>query len=281
MGRILPVIGISCSLGRDRYGEDQFRLNADYVRSVQEAGGSAIILPHRPPLSPHDNAACDGATGCVRYGSDAREPAPAASEVEKLAGRVIELIDGLLLAGGGDVSPDLFGVPRSQGPWCKLKGVDRERDDFEIALVRAARDRGIPVFAICRGVQVLNVAFGGTLILDIPCEVGDGVCHDGSSGQARSQGTHAVAIEPGTRLWEILGGRSCIKVNSFHHQAVARPGEGLCVAATCPQDNVIEALEVAGDGFCIGVQWHPEAMTREDETARLLFRAFVDAASAR
>ena len=181
-------------------------------------------------------------------------------------------VDGLMLTGGGDVDPALYGAV----PHATYSAAEPGRDAFEIALVRAVLDAGKPVFAICRGMQVLNVALGGDLVQDIPTEVNGAAHHD--VREPRYALAHEVWTTQGSRFStlmreKLVDGESC-QVNSRHHQAVKHLGTGLEVVATAP-DGVIEAVERPG-AFCLGVQWHPENFWRTGEF-RPLFEGFVDA----
>jgi putative glutamine amidotransferase len=155
--------------------------------------------------------------------------------------------------------------------------VDRRRDDFELALAREALRRDVPMLAICRGQQVLNVATGGTLIQDIPSEMKGAAKHDVSG--RRSRRSHGVVVAPGSRLHGILG-RETVPVNSFHHQSVARVGRGLVVSARCPEDGLIEGLEMPGRRFVVAVQWHPESFWDEPDSFQSLFDAHAAACRA-
>ena len=167
-------------------------------------------------------------------------------------------LDGLLLAGGNDVDPALYGEGRQP----QTDEPDHERDRVESGLVREALARDLPVFGICRGIQLFNVALGGTLIQHIE-----------GHKCPRQREVHPVAIASGRRLHSILGMTEFV-VNSRHHQCAGRVAEGLLVAATAP-DGVIEALELPGKRFAVTVQWHPEA--RIDGPDRKLFEAFASA----
>ena len=155
-----------------------------------------------------------------------------------------------------------------------VNGVDRERDAFELALCRHAVAMDKPILGICRGQQVLNVAMGGSLVVDIPSELPDAIRHSWWPGYKRSRLSHQVGVEEGSRLAGIMGGEEFM-VNSLHHQSVKALGEGLKVAATAA-DGVIEALEMPGKRFVVSVQWHPEWL-QEHEPMRRIFRAFVEA----
>jgi putative glutamine amidotransferase len=211
----------------------------DYEESVRRAGGDVRVLDR---------------------GSD-RAP------------DVIASVDGLLLIGGGDVQPSLYGA----APHPKFDPAEPGRDEYELELVRRAIDANLPLLAICRGIQVLNVARGGTLIQDIPDEVGTTIEH--RVKEPRFALAHDVWLTSNSLLERTLRERledtdSCA-VNSRHHQAPKDVGEGLTVSATAP-DGVIEALEDPSRRFCLGVQWHPENFWRTGEF-RALFEAFVQA----
>jgi len=232
-----PLIGITLGDG-DRPGIHAIR--EDYIRSVEQAQAVPVVLA---AVAPGDAAA--------------------------LLGR----LDGLLLSGGADVDPSLFGAR----PHPKLGRVDRRRDDFELALVREALRRDIPILAICRGHQVLNIACGGTLIQDIPSELPGTLNHDAPG--KRWHRSHAVEVVSGSRLRDILG-REALRVNSFHHQAIERVGQGLVVSARCAEDGVIEGLEIPSRRFVVAVQWHPESFWRQPDSFQSLFDAHAEACRA-
>ena len=186
---------------------------------------------------------------------------------------VVGRANGLLLTGGGDVDPALYG----ETPHATYQASEPGRDEYEIALVRAAMDAGLPIFAICRGMQVLNVALGGTLIQDIPSMVNGAANHQ--VPEPRYHIAHEVWVAKGSRLATLMAEKldgEIAQVNSRHHQAVKEVASGWEVTATAP-DGVIEAMELAGDVFRMAVQWHPENFWRTGEF-RPLFEAFVDAA---
>jgi putative glutamine amidotransferase len=227
-----PRIGISVEVPR-RPGF--FELRDDYVRSVEAAGGLPLLLaPGRP--------------------GDAAE--------------LLACLDGLLLTGGCDVDPELYG--ESAHP--KLGRVSRERDLFELALCRQALSGDLPLLAICRGQQVLNVAAGGTLLQDLPSELSGALDHD--PDVERWHPAHEVRVEPGSRLREVLREEQ-VRVNSFHHQAVGRLGDGLVVSARALGDAVVEGIEMPGRRFAVGVQWHPESYWDQGGDFRSLFEALV------
>lgn len=212
----------------------------DYVESVKKAGGEPRVL------------------------HDADDPEA-----------VVPQLDGLLLTGGLDVDPSLYG----EAPH-PTTDVAVERDRFEIPLSQQAMKANLPIFAICRGVQVLNVAAGGSLVQDIPSAVHTDLNH--SVNQPRDHIAHPVRVAPGTKLAAALGSAAPLEtcpVNSRHHQSVARVAPSFVASATSP-DGVIEAIERPDAPFCVGVQWHPENFWRTGEFDGL-FAGFVDAARAR
>jgi putative glutamine amidotransferase len=189
---------------------------------------------------------------------------------------VIREVDGLLLPGGGDVDPSRYGEPRHH----TFDPAEAGRDDFEIELAQRAREADMPILAICRGLQLLNVARGGSLIQDIPDQV------TGALNHARREPpdviAHEAQVRGGSRLAGLLFPNTpaapvhVVAVNSRHHQAIKSVGEGLLVAAVAA-DGVIEAVEDAAMTFCVAVQWHPENFHRTGEF-KALFEAFVSAA---
>jgi len=198
-------------------------------------------------------------------------------QVTESAREVLAEVDGVLLTGGGDVDPVFYGQDRHP----LTHDAEPGRDRFEIDLSRAALTEDVPLLAICRGTQVLNVAAGGTLVQDIPSAVAGDLPH--SVQEPKDLQCHEIAILPGTRLSAVLGdvanpACSC-RVNSRHHQSVGRTGEGLVVSARA-RDGVVEAIESPDAPFCIGVQWHPENFWQSGEF-RPLFDAFVNAARSR
>jgi putative glutamine amidotransferase len=185
-------------------------------------------------------------------------------------------IDGLLLSGGEDVGPGRYG----ETPHPTVVDVEPARDEFEIALVHAARARQLPVLAICRGVQVLNVAHGGTLVQDIPSQMVGAIDHHlGVPAHEPYALAHEIWLEENSILARLMierwSGSDACEVNSRHHQAVKKLASGFNVVATAP-DGVIEAIEDPAERFCLGVQWHPENFWRTGEF-RALFEGFLEA----
>ena len=191
----------------------------------------------------------------------------------------LEGLDGLILTGGDDVGPARYG----EAAHPKTVEAEPARDEFEIALVNGARAQQLPLFAICRGIQVLNVACGGTLVQDIPAQINGALNHSLTVPPNSPYSlAHEVWVEKDSILSKLMGDRltayTC-EVNSRHHQAVKDVAKGFRVAATAP-DGVIEAIEDPAARFCLGVQWHPENFWRTGEF-RALFEGFLEAANRR
>jgi putative glutamine amidotransferase len=223
-GMSRPVIGLCAALEQARWSvwdEEATLLPRSYVTAVQRAGGLALILPPDP----------------------AAEADPA---------EMLELIDGLILAGGADIDPASYG----ELAHAKTTGTVPERDAFEIALTRAAIERDMPVLGICRGMQLINVALGGTLLQHLPERFGH---HEHRRVIGSFDGAdHDVDVRDGSLAMRVVG-ESSHATKSHHHQGVDRLGEGLEVSATSPCDDLPEAVELVGARFVLGVQWHPEA----------------------
>jgi putative glutamine amidotransferase len=233
-----PRIGLTMYREDARWGvwhEAADLLPASYSRSVEDAGAVAILLP-----SP-------------------------TRDVDERAGDVLDAVDGLLVAGGADVDPDRYGSERlpATGP------ARPERDAWEISLVKQALSRNLPVLGVCRGMQVLNTALGGSLIQHLPDVVG----HDGHCPVMGEHGRHDVRLGSGSRLESLLGDRT--QVATYHHQAVDRLGSGLHASAWA-DDGTVEGVEAADSDWVLGVQWHPEV-----HDGAKLFAALVEACAVR
>ena len=189
------------------------------------------------------------------------------------AGGILDRFDGLLLLGGGDLQPEEYGQKRRE----TVYGVVPHRDRFEIALARAAVAHGLPTLAICRGHQVLNVALGGSLDQHISDRAG--VLDHGKPGVPGGSSVHDVELDPGSRLAEAMQVTHAT-CSSHHHQAVDGAGDGLRATARAP-DGVVEGIELDGDAWIVGAQWHPEDTATDDPAQQRLFDAFVRHAAAR
>jgi putative glutamine amidotransferase len=242
---LTPVIGVTANLREDPKSEEQrplghfVRADFDYVDGVVGAGGIPMVLP------------------------------PIVEMAEKVAGR----IDGLLLSGGSDLDPSYYG----EEPVPELNPTVPKRDAFEMSLVEHALERGVPVFGICRGLQVLNVALGGTLYQDLPSQLHpDLIAH--RQQVPKWQWTHEVEVDGNSKVAGIMETND-IRVNSYHHQAI-KDLSGDLVAVAHSSDGVIEAAESPNlsERWLVGVQWHAEAMRDVGPENRNLFRAHVVAA---
>ncbi len=236
-----PLVGIM-GWKSDPYGplaRYSYNLGENYIRAIQAAGGLPVTIP----------------------------PMLKENELRELFAR----LDGLLLSGGGDIDPAIFYQARHR----LTHGVSDERDRAELALARWALEEDKPVLAICRGIQVMNVATGGTLIQDIPAQVSPAVCHRYSDDTPRDFIAHTVRVETGARLASILGATE-VGVNSWHHQSCDAPGNGIVYTAWSP-DGVVEGAEAPGRRFAVCVQWHPEEMFHNRADMLALFRALVEA----
>jgi putative glutamine amidotransferase len=238
----LPLIGITGykSQAFDPPHRPTFALGRQYVGAVQAAGGLPVVIP---PTLDED-------------------------ELHELFAR----LDGLLLPGGGDIDPANFHEPMHPA----TKEISADRDHAELALARWALAKDKPVLAICRGIQVMNVSAGGTLVQDIPSQIPNALPHRYSGDTPRDFIAHTVRVDAGTRLASILGTTE-IATNSWHHQSCKEPGRGIVYTAWSP-DGVVEAAEMLGHRFAVAVQWHPEEMFHNRADMLALFRALVEAA---
>jgi putative glutamine amidotransferase len=236
-----PVIGICTVIERARWSvwdQEAYLLSRSYVRAVQRAGGLVVMIP--PDESLHEDP-----------------------------DEVLDIVDGLVLAGGADIDPSSYGAERHP----ETKGTVPERDAFEIALARRAMDRDIPLLGICRGMQLMNVATGGTLLQHLPDSHGHHE-HRRALGSF-DDADHDVRLVEGS-LAHRIAGETIHQTKSHHHQGVDRVGDGFEVTGWAVIDELPEAMEMPGRRFTVGVQWHPEA----DERSRFL-HALVEQAGAR
>ncbi len=232
----MVLIGVTPSLTK----KGNMTLNQDYVDAVFRAGGVPVLLP--------------------------------LTEDEKIMREMLCRVDGLLITGGADVGPDMYGEEKL--PCCGETAPRRDR--FEFPLCRLALEKDMPIFAICRGHQVLSCALGGTLYQDVAEQFGPKLKHP--QYDIPRDKVHDMSVEEGSLLHKITG-MTWFAVNSRHHQAVKTPGAGLKVIAHAP-DGLIEGVELPGKKFVLGVQWHPEALSDRYAEAQALFNAFVEACGA-
>lgn len=229
-----PLIGIGSDVRSPEGKRESAFTYLTYVESLRRAGAVPVLIPPQP-----ENAA-----------------------------DIIEGLDGILLAGGDDCDPQVYGEERHP----TVEPMDPRRQSNDLTLARAARERGIPTLGICLGLQVMNIAAGGTLMQDINSAMETEIEH---ASKPEDRARHDVIVEQGTRLSNIIGERE-LNVNSSHHQAIKSVGNGLRITALAP-DGVVEGLEDPKHPFYVGVQWHPEDM-RGENSASSIFGAFVEAA---
>jgi putative glutamine amidotransferase len=238
-----PLIGITPSPSEDHMGHGSFyryALSRTYVDSVRAAGGVPVILP-----------------------TDTQNPED-----------ILPRLDGLVISGGGDIDPALYGDTEVNAA---TYGIDSERDTFELDAFRYAESHDLPTLCICRGIQVMAVAMGGTLDQDISSSnVGALEHRQHNDGKGRDEVSQAVTILPGNPLADAVGSGP-LEINSFHHQAVKSPGPLLVTVATA-EDGMIEGLWHPEMSFGVGVQWHPEMLADKYSAHASIFRALVMAA---
>lgn len=230
-----PIIGIGSDIQHVEGERDRAFAYTTYIDSLRRAGAVPVLIPPQP-----ENAA-----------------------------ELVETLDGILLAGGEDCDPALYGQERHPQV---LEVMDERRQSNDLALAKVARERGIPTLGICLGLQMMNVAGGGTLVQDIDSQVETEIQH---ASQPEDRVRHDVMVKQGTKLASIVPAIE-LNVNSSHHQAIAQVADGLRITAHAP-DGIVEGLEDPRHPFYVGVQWHPEDMAGEG-SASTLFDAFVQAA---
>lgn len=232
-----PIIGIPCHCYYQEDAEQSLHGNRrNYVQAVEYAGGLPVLIPILSDLSELDH--------------------------------LLPFLNGILFSGGMDIQPYHYG----EQPQPLLRAVDPQLDTFEMALVHWALQRDMPVLGICRGMQLINVALGGTLYQDLAAQHPGSLQHNRSDLPRRDL-AHSMSIDRGSLMMDILQARQ-LAVNSFHHQAVKEPGEGVRISGWA-EDGVVELLEVARRRFVMGVQCHPEDMYRDVAAFTRLFQAFV------
>lgn len=234
-----PIIGITCAT-TDWWSGSGNGIDINYINAIEHADGTPLLLP-----LVQDNV-------CIAD--------------------FLTVIDGLLLSGGVDVDPHHYGEEPRPG----LGKIDVGKDRVEISLITRAIETGLPILGICRGIQMLNVAAGGTLYQDISMSSKTVLKHRQEA--PGSYATHAIDVQEGSHLLDILG-KPTIRVNSFHHQAVKEPVPGFAISAVA-RDGIVEGIEKADHSFAIGVQFHPELMWQSNPPMAALFVAFVRAAKA-
>jgi putative glutamine amidotransferase len=238
---VRPLIGLTTTLRPDTHATQLAGIRRTYIQAVLDAGGAPVLIP------------------------------PASVDVLRT---IFARLDGLLLPGGVDVDSAEFG----ESPHPKVGTVEVERDKLELPLCRWALAEGKPVLGICRGIQVMNVAAGGTLYQDVPAQYTTTIAHATDTALPRGFLAHDVLLQADTRL-AMLVGRDPLMVNSWHHQAIKAVGRGLVVSARA-RDGIIEAVEAPEHRFAVGVQFHPEDLYETSERLQRLFAGFVAACAA-
>lgn len=234
------LIGITSSQEAAKFYPIEFTLPKLYVRAIEKAGGLPVILP-------------------------------IIEDDPELIREMVERVDGIVLSGGVDVDPLLFG----EEPHHDLGRIDPARDFFEMHVAKVALELNKPILGICRGCQMINVVAGGTVIQDIPSAVGVEKVIKHAQNAPRWYVTHTAEIIPGTKLADIFESAE-LKINSFHHQSVDLPAPGFIVSAKA-KDGVIEGIESMNHDYAIGVQWHPELLWEKYPIFTKLFKSLVDA----
>lgn len=234
-----PLIGVTTWRSPRPPNRFQYAVSSEYVAAVEEAGGIAVTLPAQPKAVPE----------------------------------LIVALDALILTGGGDVDPVHYGQPLHTA----TRSIDPDRDRFELDLTRMAVERGLPLLGICRGIQVLNVALGGTLIQDVPDQVPAALVHQ--TPEDAPIATHHVRLQPDSHSAALIQCADLL-TNSAHHQAIQSLAPALR-AVGWSQDGVVEAVESMDEAFVVGVQWHPELLFRDAAPHRLLFAGLIAACANR
>jgi putative glutamine amidotransferase len=231
-----PLIGLTGGTAHNKSGSILCQVGQAYVTAIQKAGGMPLLIP----------------TG----------------EKPSALHPLIDRLDGILLTGGGDIDPKRFqGLPHP-----KVYGISPERDALELSLIQEVLTADKPLLAICRGIQVLNVAFGGTLHTHIEGQLNNALKHDWFPDYPRDNLAHSISLKNGSILHDIFN-QETIKVNSLHHQGIDRVDQGLEAIGFAP-DGLVEALVVKAAGFALGVQWHPECLP-DDPGMQSLFQTFI------
>lgn len=236
-----PLIGITTGRSNNSSRPNTFALNEAYILAVQNAGGSPVIIPTGLP-----------------------------SESYNL---ILNSLSGLVLSGGGDISPAQY----NSSPDSRAHKMDQDRDRSEIYLAMRAINNRLPLFGICRGIQILNVALGGTLYVDIKNDMPGGLKHDyyPITEWPRNHYAHSVKIKAGSRLAAIFE-KEELMTNSLHHQGLKSLGDGLTPIA-CAPDGLVEGIQLEENPFGLAVQWHPEGLP-DDDNMQKLFKAFIQTA---
>ncbi len=233
-----PIIGILCDINKEEGKEDRplYFVKSNYISAIKEAGGIPLIIT---PLKDENDLT-----------------------------KTLNLIDGLLIPGGDDIDPKYF----KEEPHPSLELIDQEIVEFQMGFFNKALNKGMPVFGICAGLQIINIACGGNIYQDIPAQYSNPIKHKRNENEKKDS-IHNVRIEKNTKLYNILK-KGEVSVNSTHHQALKDVAEGFMVTARS-DDGIIEAIESRKHRFVIGVQWHPEDLYKENNLFLKLFERLV------
>lgn len=235
-----PIIGVTPSAGNNSLGVRAYNIAADYTQAIERAGGIPVILP---------------------------------LHIQKID-ELLETLDGVVFSGGGDIEGKRFGQENHEA----ANGFDEERDEFEIALMKAAFAKDVPILAICRGVQIMNVERGGTLIQDIPSQVQTETKHN---QRAEGKGEHDIfqtaTVDGGDNPVTKALGEGELDINSFHHQALGRIAPSLEVVARS-DDGIVEAVYAPKQTYAVGTQWHPERLAANHPEHQELFNQLMESA---
>ena len=231
-----PIIGVTCDYDIDKQTS---QLHRGYYDAIVEAGGLPVLIPNIQ---------------------------------EKYIAEILAPLHGILLTGGQDVDPEYFGEPPIPG----LGSINPFRDSLEIHLCRQAMEQDIPVLGICRGIQLMNIAMGGTIYQDLNSQWTFGQLQKHSQLAPDWYSSHEVELEENSKLAQIIGVQR-LRTNSFHHQAVKEPAPCFEITARCG-DGVVEGIESKSHSFAVGVQWHPEKMWQKDDKMLTLFKGLVTVA---
>jgi putative glutamine amidotransferase len=237
-----PVIGVTTTRRQNEYGRQLVSVAEAYIAALTQAGICPVLIPNLVQESTVDE--------------------------------LLVRLDGILFTGGGDIAADFY----QEGQHPKIGGVERDRDQLELLLLKRVVQEDMPFLGICRGLQLVNVGFGGSLYADIADQVPGATRHDYYPDWERDYLAHPVQVQTDSRLHSILGAKT-IEVNSLHHQAIRQVAPGLVPTAYAP-DGIVEAVELQQHPFGLAVQWHPEWLTAHRQM-RDLFSAFAEAASSR
>jgi putative glutamine amidotransferase len=239
----LPLIGLTAIRYEDKDGHSRIGIGEAYIQAIAQAGGAPILIPLGLPNPTLDE--------------------------------IVSRLDGILFTGGGDIEPHVYGAQREDP---RAGSIDADRDRVEFTLFDGVIQKGLPFLGICRGLQLINVALGGSLYVDITEDMPSTLVHQNGSIHPRDYLAHTVQVDQTSRLVRILNAEQVL-VNSLHHQGIRHLGNHLNAVAQAP-DGLVEAFEMSDYPYGLAVQWHPECL-QAHEPMRRIFRSFVEAAQKR